>query len=150
MRVIKYVFCVALLASAAPVLAAECAIEIDANDQMQFDKKAIDVPKECKSFAVTLKHTGKLPNNVMGHNWVLTKTSDLQAVAADGMSAGMANGYLKSGDSRVIAATKLLGGGQTDTVNVDVTKLSPGESYAYFCSFPGHSAIMKGSLKVAG
>ncbi|MGX9694590.1 azurin [Achromobacter anxifer] len=150
MRVFKYALSIALLASAAPVVAGECAIEVDASDQMQFDKKEIDVPKECKSFAVTLKHTGKLPINVMGHNWVLTKASDLQAVAADGMSAGVANGYLKTDDSRVIAATKLLGGGQTDTVNVDVPKLSAGESYAFFCSFPGHSAIMKGSLKVAG
>ena len=41
-----------------------------------------------------------------------------------------------------------MGGGETDSVTFAVTKLGAADSYTYFCSFPGHSAIMKGTLKL--
>jgi azurin len=85
----------------------------------------------------------------MGHNWVLTKAADAQGVATDGIPAGLDKAYVKAGDTRVIAHTKVIGGGESDAVSVDVAKLKAGESYAWFCSFPGHSAIMKGTLTLA-
>ena len=84
----------------------------------------------------------------MGHNWVLTKTADVQAAATDGIPAGLGNDYVKGGDARVIAYTKIVGGGETDSVSFAVDKLKAGESYTFFCSFPGHSSIMKGSLQL--
>ena len=42
----------------------------------EFDKKEIAVAADCTEVEVTLKHTGKLPAQPMGHNWVLTKTAD--------------------------------------------------------------------------
>jgi azurin len=36
---------------------------------------------------LTLKHSGKLAAATMGHNWVLTKTADMQAVSTAGMAA---------------------------------------------------------------
>ncbi len=48
----------------------------------------------------------------------------------------------------MIAATKLLGGGESDSVKVDVSKLKAGETYSFFCSFPGHAGLMKGTLQV--
>ena len=84
---------------------AACSVDIDGNDAMQFNLKNIDVPKSCAEFTVNLSHSGKLAKNVMGHNWVLVKTSDLQAVANDGMAAGLDKDYLKAGDTRVIAHT---------------------------------------------
>ena len=84
----------------------------------------------------------------MGHNWVLTKTADVQAVAADGIPAGVANQYVKTGDTRVIAHTKVLGPGESDSVTFSVKKLTATDSYTFFCSFPGHSGIMKGTLKL--
>jgi azurin len=48
----------------------------------------------------------------------------------------------------VIATTKLLGGGESDSVTVDVAKLKAGDAYTFFCSFPGHSALMKGTLQL--
>jgi len=44
--------------------------------------------------------------------------------------------------------SKIVGGGETDSVTFAVTKLGAADSYTYFCSFPGHSAIMKGTLKL--
>jgi azurin len=80
---------------------------------------------------------------------VLTKDADKQGVATDGMGAGLAQDYVKAGDTRVIAHTKVIGGGESDSVTFDVSKLTPGEAYAYFCSFPGHWAMMKGTLKLS-
>jgi len=131
-----------------PLMAAECATTIEASDAMQFNQSSITVPKTCKSFTVTLKHTGKLPVTAMGHNWVLSHASDEAGVIADGMKAGAASSYEKPGDARIIAHTKLIGGGESDTATIDVAKLKAGEQYSYFCTFPGHAAMMKGTLSV--
>ena len=131
---------------AGPVLAATCDIEIEGNDAMQFNKTAIAVPASCKQFTVKLKHVGKLPKAAMGHNWVLSKAADAQGVAADGIGAGLDKAYVKPGDARVIAHSKVIGGGETDAVSFDVGKLKAGDSYAWFCSFPGHASLMKGTL----
>ena len=137
-----------LALASAPVLAAECSVDIAGNDQMQFDKKEITVSKSCKQFTVNLKHPGTLAKNVMGHNWVLTKQADMQGAVNDGMAAGLDNNYVKKDDARVIAHTKVIGGGETNSVTFDVSKLAAGQDYAYFCSFPGHFALMKGVLKL--
>ncbi|RYY77174.1 MAG: azurin [Gammaproteobacteria bacterium] len=145
---IKYFVLPALLSLASSVaFADDCAATIGANDAMQFDKKAITIGKACKKFTVTLNHTGKLAKNVMGHNWVLTKTEEAQAVATDGVAAGVDKNYLKEGDARIIAASKLVGGGESATVDIPVAKLAKG-TYTYFCSFPGHISLMKGTLTV--
>lgn len=134
---------------ALPARAADCSAEIEGNDAMQFSKSAIAVPASCKQFTVKLKHSGKLPKTAMGHNWVLTKAADMQGAATDGMAAGAAKNFVKDGDARVIAHTKVVGGGESDSVSFPVSVLKAGESYAFFCSFPGHSSIMKGTLTLA-
>jgi azurin len=134
--------------AAAPVFAAECSVEIEGSDAMQFNKTAIEVSKSCQEFTVKLKHSGKLPKQAMGHNWVLAKTADVQAVATDGIAAGVAQNYVKAGDPRVVAHTKIIGGGESDSVTFAVAKLGAADSYTFFCSFPGHSSIMKGTLKL--
>lgn len=144
---IRQIFALTLLGVfAAPAGAAACKATIESTDAMQFTTKALVVPSSCKQFAVTLKHTGKLAKTVMGHNFVLGKAADVGAINADGMKAGMAQQYLKPGDTRVISATRMIGGGETVTVNIPVAKLKAGEIYAYFCSFPGHAGLMKGTL----
>ncbi|MFT3804817.1 MAG: azurin [Burkholderiaceae bacterium] len=133
---------------AATTWAADCTAEIEGNDAMQFNKSSIDVPASCKQFTVKLKHSGKLPKAAMGHNWVLVKTADAQGVATDGVAAGADKNYVKDGDARVIAHTKVVGGGESDSVTFGVDKLAAGESYTYICSFPGHSTLMKGTIKL--
>jgi azurin len=131
-----------------PLMAAECATTIEGSDAMQFNQKTITVPKTCKSFKVTLKHTGKMPKTAMGHNWVLSHSTDESGVIAGGMQAGAGNNYEKPGDTRIIAHTNLIGGGESDTASINVGKLKAGEQYAFFCTFPGHAALMKGSLSL--
>ncbi|MGY0558933.1 MULTISPECIES: azurin [unclassified Lysobacter] len=134
---------------ALPAMAADCAATVESTDAMQFTTKSLQVPATCKEFKVTLKHTGQLPKMVMGHNFVLGKTADVNGINADGMKAGADANYVKAGDTRVIAASKLIGGGESTTVTIPVAKLKAGEDYTYFCSFPGHVAMMKGSLTLA-
>jgi azurin len=145
----KFVAAAALLALSSGAFAADkvCKLEIAGTDSMTFDKKELAVAADCTSVELTLKHSGKLAANVMGHNWVLAKTADVAGVATDGTAAGLANSYLKKGDARILAHTKVVGGGQTDTITFPTAGLKAGEKYSYFCSFPGHWSMMKGAFK---
>lgn len=127
---------------------ADCATEIEGSDLMQFNVGSIVVPASCSEFKITLKHTGQMAVEAMGHNVVISKDADVQGVAADGLSSGVEGGYLKAGDARVIAKTELIGGGKTTSVSFPVGKIKDGGPYAFFCSFPGHAALMKGSISV--
>ncbi|MGY0619249.1 azurin [Lysobacter sp. A378] len=126
----------------------DCATVIEGNDAMQFDVGSITIPASCSEFKITLKHTGQMPVAAMGHNVVITAAADMQAVAADGMGAGLDADYLKPGDERVIAHTDVVGGGETTSVSFPVSKLQGDGPYEFFCSFPGHSAVMKGVIAV--
>ena len=128
------------------LLAAECKVTVDSTDQMSFNTKAIEIDKSCKQFTVELTHSGNLPKNVMGHNWVLTTEANMQPVATDGMAAGIDKDYLKAGDERIIAHTRIIGAGEKDSVTFDVSKLKADEKYSFFCSFPGHISMMKGAV----
>ncbi|TWI52370.1 azurin [Pseudomonas duriflava] len=128
----------------------QCSVDILGTDQMTFNMDTINVGKDCKQFTVNLIHPGTLPKNVMGHNWVLTTKADMNGAATDGLAAGLDNDYVKPNDPRVIAHTKVIGGGEKTSVTVDTASLKADEEYAYFCSFPGHAAIMKGTFKIEG
>src|SRR5262245_24411205 len=110
-------FC-SLLALAGNAFAADkvCTLEITGTDKMTFDKKELVVAADCTQVELKLHHSGTLPAQAMGHNWVLAKTADMSGVIADGIGAGFANNHIKSGDARVIAHTKIIGGGQSDSV----------------------------------
>jgi len=66
------------------------------------------------------------------------------SVANAGMDAGLANNYQQPGDQRIVAATPIIGGGDSTTVRFSTAQLEAGTSYTYFCSAPGHFSIMKG------
>ncbi|WP_156181566.1 azurin [Halomonas sp. PR-M31] len=135
--------------AASPTFAAddECTLTIEGNDQMQFNKEEMTVPASCDTVTVELKHTGEMDKQVMGHNWVLTKTDDYQAVAQEGTQAGLENDYLPQDDDRIIAHTKMIGGGETTSVEFSTDDLA-GEDLTFFCSFPGHSGVMNGKFIV--
>jgi azurin len=141
----KYLLAAALFA---PTLAfaGDCDLEITGNDMMQFDKTELTVPATCEEVSVTVKHSGSMAKQVMGHNWVLAKTADLAGINEDGMKAGLDANYLKADDTRVIAHTKVIGPTESDTVKFKIKDLAPDSDLTYFCSFPGHSAIMKGKF----
>lgn len=148
MKNIRFALPVLFSVLAVSAFADDCEVTIDGTDTMRFDKQEIVVDKACEKFTVNLTHSGKLAKNVMGHNWVLTTAADMQAVATEGMQAGLENEYVKAGDTRVIASTTIIGAGEKTSVTFDVKKLSADESYMFFCSFPGHWSIMKGTLSL--
>lgn len=126
----------------------DCETEIEGNDAMQYNVNSIIVPASCTDFKITLKHVGKMPVAAMGHNVVITTSEDMQEVVADGMAAGLAENYVKPGADDVIANTKIIGGGETASVSFPVSKIQGGGPYKFFCSFPGHAALMTGTITV--
>ena len=130
-----------------PAVVSDCATTIEGNDAMQYNADSISVPASCAQFTITLRHTGTMAVNVMGHNVVVSSTADMAAVNSDGVKAGLAADYVKAGDTRVIAHSKIIGGGETTSVKIPVAKLGAGPN-SFFCSFPGHAALMKGTIAV--
>lgn len=132
--------------SAAPAAPAAGPVTLEIGskgDELAYDKTSLEAPAGSK---ITLK----LKNNASAasgnrHNWVLAKTADADAVATDGISAGDAAGYLKPDDKRVIAATKMVGPGESSEITFDAPAAG---SYTYICTFPGHNVNMKGTLTI--
>ncbi len=119
-------------------------ITITGNDQMQFNLSEMKV-KAGQTVRVTLKHIGKMDKNVMGHNWVLlTKGTEIGAFGMVAVDA-KATDYIPEGTDMVIAHTKLLGGGESDTIEFVAPAAG---TYDFICSFPGHYALMKGKFIV--
>ncbi|GGB52387.1 azurin [Oceanisphaera marina] len=151
MKTTHYLAGIVLMSATAamPAFAAdECNLDINSNDAMQFDQKELSVPASCEEVTVTLHHTGTMAKNVMGHNWVLSTTEDMQPIANDGMSAGVDHDYLKADDERVIAHTAVIGGGESSSVTFSTADMKADGDYSFFCSFPGHIGIMKGTFSI--
>ena len=141
------IFGLALLGAVGTAQAQNCTISLEGNDRMQFDKKSVSVSASCPTITVELKHTGSLPVAAMGHNVVITETGDVAEVAQAGIKAG-APAYVPEGDARIIAATEMVGGGESTSITFPGNKLTAGGDYTFFCSFPGHSGIMRGKVEV--
>ena len=137
---------VLMLTGAAATHADPCRISIDSNDMMQFSAHELAVPAVCTDVEVTLRHSGKLPAKVMGHDWVLAKDSDVSAIVNAGLAAGAKHGYLPESDKRIIAATRIVGGGESTTVRFATAALVQGARYVFFCTSPGHSSVMRGAF----
>lgn len=129
-----------------PARVADCATTIESNDAMQYDADSIAIPAACSSFTIHLRHVGVLPVGAMGHNVVIARQADMAAIAADGTT--VVPEHLKPDNPRVIAHTAMIGGGESTSVTFDVARLAEGGPYRFFCSFPGHLALMQGSLLV--
>ncbi len=148
MKNINIVIGILILLQSNYLLAESCEQTIEGNDMLQFNLKEMSISSNCSEVTVILNHTGQLPANIMGHNWVLTNTNDFMAVAQAGGAAGPDAGYIPQGDSRVIAASSMIGGSETTSVTFSTNSLDASGDYTFFCSFPGHYAIMKGSFKI--
>ena len=122
-------------------------VTITGNDTMQFDKREFTV-NSGEKVELEFKNIGKLPKIAMGHNLVILKKgiSSLkfgQKVMSLGASA--TNALPEGSMEDVIAATKLLGPGENETLTF--TAPEPGD-YQFVCSFPGHFAMMRGIMVV--
>ena len=123
-------------------------VTITGNDTMQFDVKNFEA-KAGSKVKITLKNIGQVPKIAMGHNLVVLKKG-VTAIAfgqkALGAGANATNALPASLMGDVIAATKLLGPAESDTIEFTAPK-EPG-SYEYVCTFPGHFALMRGTMTV--
>jgi len=96
--------------------------------------------------AIEKAKAGNMPKDKMGHNFVLLKKGvDVAAFGMEAMKAGLDKDYIPNDGADVIAHTKLLGGGETDTISFKAPE--PG-TYEYICSYPGHFSLMRGVLIV--
>jgi len=82
----------------------------------------------------------------MGHNWVLTTTANLKALATAAGKLPASSEHVPKGDARVLAASKVVGGGQSTTFTFSTSALRKGGDYTFFCSVPGHWMMMQGKL----
>ncbi|MCW8807035.1 MAG: azurin [Rhodanobacter sp.] len=132
---------------AAPTWAATgCSTTVQGNDMLRFNKSSIQVPKTCTTFTVTLDNVGSMPRSVMGHNVVIAPKADEESIINDGATAGLDDDYVKPNDNRVIAHTKLIGGGETASTTFKVSAFKPGVTYSFFCTCPGHASLMRGAI----
>jgi azurin len=134
------------VAQEAPVapIEKEVSITINASDDMKYDLAEIKV-KEGQTVKLTLVHTGKLAKEALGHNWALLAQGTIVSdFAAKAMQAKDTN-YIPAGATEVIVHTKLIGGGESDTIEF----AAPAKGvYEFICTFPGHSAVMRGTFYV--
>ena len=116
---------------------------LNSNDQMKFDKKIIRVNSN-QTVTLTLNHNGRFPAISMGHNFVLIK-KDVDVNEYGLRAAGARDSdYIPEGNNE-IAYTKMLGGGESDTITFEAPE--PGK-YVFICSFPGHYQLMMGEFIV--
>ncbi len=121
----------------------EAVVAIEGDDAMKYNKNKI-VVKAGQTVKLTLKHVGKMPKSAMGHNFVLLKKGTDMAKFASAAMKAKDKDYIP-GEDQIIAHTKLLGGGEEDTITFEAPE--KGE-YDFLCSFPGHYAMMKGKFVV--
>lgn len=122
-------------------------IEITANDQMKFSLEFFDV-KAGEIVRLTLKNVGSMPKMSMGHNLVILKQgTDEKAFVEAAMGAPTTDYVPADMSGSIIANTKLLGPGESDSI-VFKAPTKKGR-YPFLCSFPGHFQVgMKGFMIV--
>ena len=99
--------------------------------------------KSCQTVKVTFKNNAS-PGGLQ-HNLLVVKPGSEQAVASAAIQAGNDKGWVPVGDANVIAHTKLISAGESDSF----TFVAPAAGdYPYLCTFPGHSMVMKGVMHV--
>ncbi|WP_205677202.1 azurin [Antarcticibacterium arcticum] len=119
-------------------------ISLTGDDQMRFNKKEIRV-RAGQTVKLTLEHVGKMEKNVMGHNFVLlSQGTDINQFGQQAVQAAN-NDYIPQGSSNVIAHTKMIGGGESVTIEFEAPAAG---TYDFICSFPGHYAVMRGKFIV--
>lgn len=113
------------------------------NDQMKFNIETIKV-KTGDKVKITLTDVGTVPKQAMGHDFVLLKPGTDVKAFAEKANESKATDYIPTAEqSSIVAHTRLLGPGESDTIVFTVP--DKGE-YDYICTFPGHYMTMRGKL----
>lgn len=124
-----------------PVL--EVTIKPDTANPLAYDTKAISA-KVGQKIKLTFNNTH--PTLPQPHNIVVGKlgTKDKMMTIAMGGMTLVDKGYIPDSPD-ILAHTNLLQPGQSGTIEFT---LSAAGEYPYFCTFPGHVAIMNGIITV--
>jgi len=121
-------------------------IHINADDKMKYDVTAFEA-KPGQKISITLTNIGTTPKFSMGHNCVVLDRNVNVQNFLDAASMAASTDYVPKDFKGVLAHTKLLGPGESDTVTFNAPYI-PGD-YPFFCSFPGHySQGTKGVMAV--
>ena len=145
---IKFILSVLMLLNVSYAFAEKCKIDVSGSDMMKFDINEINIGKDCEKFVVNLKHSGNLPVNAMGHNIVILESKNLQKVISKiNMAHGIEKGFIPEMEE-VLFKSKMIGGGEETTLELDLNVFNSEKEYIFICSFPGHFALMKGKLNI--
>ena len=122
-------------------------VEITADDKMRFNIESFAVPVG-GPVKLKLVNLGKMPKATMGHNLVILEADiNVNTFATDAASSRDSDYIPLQYSEGIIAATKLLGPGESDTI--EFTAPEAAGDYNFLCSFPAHIyAGMRGVMKV--
>lgn len=119
-------------------------VNLTGNDLMQFNLNEIRV-KAGETVRLTLKHVGELPENAMGHNFVLLQQGTDVIDFAQQAATASGTEYIPEGAENVIVNTEMIGGGEETTIEFTAPQAG---TYDFLCSFPGHYVQMQGKFIV--
>lgn len=119
-------------------------VNLTGDDMMKYNINEIRV-KAGETVKLTLKHVGQLPENAMGHNFVLLQQGTDVVDFAQKAATASGNNYIPEGTDKVIVSTEMIGGGEETTIEFTAPEAG---TYDYICSFPGHYVQMRGKFIV--
>ena len=120
-------------------------IVIEGDDNMRYSLKKI-VVNSGKKVKITLKHTGEMSKDLMGHNLVILKKGTNMNEFGQKANTAKDTEYIPADmKDAVIAYTKMIGGGEETTIEFDAPEVG---EYDFLCTFPAHYAIMRGKFIV--
>jgi len=111
-------------------------ITVKGTDNMKFDATLIEA-EPGETVRITLVVESNLPKASMAHNIaILDQNVDTEEFVMASMTEKDNEYIALSFEENVIAATEMIGGGETSTIEFTVPE-TPGD-YDYVCTFPGH------------
>lgn len=154
MKTLKFLFTAILFFSIAlPSFAVDSdndvrTIVIKGTDDMKFDVTLIEA-KPGETLRITLETVSNMPAQVMAHNVAIVDLDvDMEEFVIASMSATDNEYIAPDYEDDVIAYTKMIGGGEVDTIEFTVPETTG--DYEYVCTFPGHFfGGMRGILRVS-
>ena len=127
---------VPLLLNPVSVIDGLTVVEMTGNDRMKYNLETFSVPAS-SPVKLIFRNVGKMPKAAMGHNVVFLKADVDSGAFATAAAAARDTDYIPVGlEDQILAYTKLLGSGESDTIEFTAPAVSG--DYEFLCSFPAH------------
>jgi azurin len=138
---------VPLLPNPVSVIDGLTVVEMTGNDRMKYNLETFSVPAS-SPVKLIFRNVGKMPKATMAHNVVILKADVNSGAFASAAAAARDNAYIPAElEDQILAYTKLLGPGESDTIEFTAPAVSG--DYEFLCSFPAHLfAGMRGAMTV--